>query len=75
MWSNCTHLGMNGWWPKRLRHEIKWNRTANLRGGHGNNLELDLVNEFQNRNFKGNSSNKKNIPKIQCHLISYYKIA
>lgn len=37
----------------RLKNEITWNRTANLRGGPGHNIPLDLVNEFLNRDFKG----------------------
>ena len=45
---------MAGYWPPRLAAEVKWNRTANIRGGYGHNLELDLVNEFLNGDFKGN---------------------
>ena len=37
----------------RLKSEIIWNRTANLSGGLGHNIPLDLVNEFLNRDFKG----------------------
>ena len=44
---------MAGFYPDRIRHEIVWNRVANLRGGLGNNLELDLINEFLNKEFKG----------------------
>ncbi|XP_052223855.1 uncharacterized protein LOC127839505 [Dreissena polymorpha] len=43
---------INGWLPERLRNDLIWNRTVNLRGGIGNNLEADLVNEFLNREFK-----------------------
>jgi hypothetical protein len=45
--------GVNGWLPARLGHDLIHNRTANLRGGCGNNIALDLVNEFLNREFKG----------------------
>ena len=37
----------------RLKNAIKWNRTTDLQGGAGQNLELGLVNEFLNRDFKG----------------------
>jgi hypothetical protein len=30
-----------------------WNRTVNLAGGPGRNLECDIVNEFLNKEFKG----------------------
>ena len=33
---------------------IKWNRTANVNGGLGNNVALDLVNEHLNKDFKHN---------------------
>ena len=56
--------GMVGWWPPRLCAEVKWNRTANVVGGWGNNLELDLINEFLNADFKGiNHANFVNILK------------
>ena len=45
---------MKGFYPTRLRSEITWNRFANMIGGAGNNLELDLVNEHLNNEFKGN---------------------
>ena len=34
---------------------LKWNRVANLHGGAGRNLGLDLINEFLNNDFKGKS--------------------
>ena len=43
---------MNGWFPARLRKEMIWNSTANLTALAGGNLALDLVNEFQNNEFK-----------------------
>ena len=46
-------LDIQGFQTQRLGHEIVWNRTANLTGGEGHNLPLDLVNEFLNRDFKG----------------------
>ncbi|CAG2220040.1 unnamed protein product [Mytilus edulis] len=46
-----------GWLPQRLQEELTWNSTANLSGGPGNNLALDLVNEFQNNEFKSNLRN------------------
>ena len=44
--------GVSGWLPDHLAHDAVWNRTANLVGGPGKNLALDLVNEFENREFK-----------------------
>ncbi|CAC5414325.1 unnamed protein product [Mytilus coruscus] len=41
-----------GWLPQRLQEELTWNSTASLSGCPGNNLALDLVNEFQNNEFK-----------------------
>ena len=45
--------GMAGWWSPRIAAEVKWNRTANISGRFGGNLELDLINEFLNADFKG----------------------
>ena len=38
----------------RKAHQLIWNRTCNTKGGHGNNIPLDLDNEFLNRVFKDN---------------------
>ena len=54
-------VDVQGFQPARIRQEIIWNRTANLRGGEGHNIPLDLVNEFLNRDFKGNKLLHKNI--------------
>ena len=35
--------------------DLTWNRTVNLTGGEASNDEIDLVNEFLNREFKGNT--------------------
>ena len=48
-------VGVNGFYPPRIQEEITWNRVTNLKGGAGHNLELDLVNEFMNNEFKGKS--------------------
>jgi hypothetical protein len=45
--------GINGWLPQRLQKDLLWNRTVNLTGGAGKNLEMDLVNEMLNKEFKG----------------------
>ena len=42
-----------GWLPPRLAEEVVWNRTVNLCGKRNTNLEMDLVNEFINGEFKG----------------------
>jgi hypothetical protein len=44
---------VNGWLPERLRNDLIWNRTVNMRGERDSNDEADLVNEFLNREFKG----------------------
>ncbi|XP_066264517.1 uncharacterized protein [Branchiostoma lanceolatum] len=44
--------GIGGFLPARLRHDLIWNRVANLKGGAGRNIGLDLVNEFLNNDFK-----------------------
>jgi len=36
----------------RSAHQLMWNCTCNPKGGHGNNIPLDLENEFLNRVFK-----------------------
>ncbi len=38
----------------RKAHQLIWNRTCNPKGGRGNNIPLDLDNEFLNRIFKDN---------------------
>uniref|UniRef100_A0A8W8IKI6 Zinc finger PHD-type domain-containing protein n=1 Tax=Magallana gigas TaxID=29159 RepID=A0A8W8IKI6_MAGGI len=44
--------GVSGWLPERLAMDSMWNRTVNLAGGPGRNLECDIVNEFLNKEFK-----------------------
>ena len=39
--------------PKQTKEELLWNATANIKGGEGHNIALDLVNEFLNKEFKG----------------------
>lgn len=46
-----THGGLS----PRLAHQLTWNRTVNVKGGSGNNLEMDLQMEFFNKEFKGKS--------------------
>nr|XP_006824415.1 PREDICTED: uncharacterized protein LOC102804843 [Saccoglossus kowalevskii] len=45
---------INGFLPARLAYEMVWEATANLEGGIGKNIALDLVNEFLNNDFKQN---------------------
>jgi hypothetical protein len=47
-----NYSAVNGWLPARLREEMIWNNTANLTTLPGGNLALDIVNEFQNKEFK-----------------------
>lgn len=49
-----SFLGISGWLPLRLQKDMLWNRTVNLSGGPGKNLEMDLVNEMLNKEFRGN---------------------
>lgn len=46
-------LGISGWLPEPLAHQIMHNRTVNLAGGLGRNIPMDRVNEFYNKEFKG----------------------
>ena len=50
-----NHLltAVNGGVSDRLRHQMVWNRTVNVNGGEGNNIAMDLYNEFINGYFKG----------------------
>lgn len=43
----------NGWESERISHELTWDRVANVNGGRGTNIGLDLLNEFLNNDFKG----------------------
>ncbi|XP_070547020.1 uncharacterized protein [Ptychodera flava] len=45
---------INGYLPARQAEEMLWNATANLKGGAGKNIPLDLLNEFLNNDFKQN---------------------
>ncbi|XP_077862791.1 uncharacterized protein LOC102803909 [Saccoglossus kowalevskii] len=45
--------GVHGWLPKRLAHDLVWNRTINIHGGAGRNIGMDLGTEFLNNEFKG----------------------
>ncbi len=43
---------LNGWMPPKVQADLIWNRTVNLQGGLGRNIEMDLANEFLNCDFK-----------------------
>ena len=47
-----NHSAVNGWLPARFREDMNWNSTANFTALPGGSLSLDLVNEFQNNEFK-----------------------
>ena len=47
-----SNVGINGFYPERIQKEVTWNRTVNLNCGPGNNIAMDLANEFMNRDFK-----------------------
>jgi hypothetical protein len=46
-------VGVNGFYPPDVIHDVVHNRTANIRGGAGHNVGLDWVNEMKVKNFKG----------------------
>ena len=51
----CAHrllTDVNGGTSERIKHQLKWNRTVNNRGGLGHNIEMDLQMEFFNREYK-----------------------
>ncbi|XP_006824574.1 uncharacterized protein LOC102801699 [Saccoglossus kowalevskii] len=47
----------SGFVTKRVAADMIWNSTANMVGGKGHNLALDLINEFLNNEFKKNLKN------------------
>jgi hypothetical protein len=47
------YIGCNGIWQHQIAEEIIWNRTINVKGGHGRNVSMDRYNEFINADFKG----------------------
>ena len=70
MCNDVQLIGIRGFYPPRIREELIWNRVANLRGGAGHNIELDLLNEHLNNEFKG-----ANIFNILHHVHFWYLIA
>ena len=43
---------MNGGVPERVAHQMKWNRTVNVRGGRGHNISMDLAMNHLKEEFK-----------------------
>ena len=56
-------------WLTRLIHDLIWNRTGNVNGGPGQNVALDLVNEFLNNEFKG-ETNQHHKYQLYNHIIN-----
>ncbi|XP_069008879.1 uncharacterized protein [Embiotoca jacksoni] len=53
---NSSHqliAGIEGFYPERVRQDLKWNRVLNVEGKAGGNLSLDLVTEVMISEFKG----------------------
>ncbi|XP_042338790.1 uncharacterized protein LOC121939952 [Plectropomus leopardus] len=53
---NSAHqvvTGMEGFYPERVRHDMKWNRVLNLQGTSGGNVSVDLLTELMISEFKG----------------------
>ncbi|XP_023286175.1 uncharacterized protein LOC111672837 isoform X1 [Seriola lalandi dorsalis] len=53
---NSSHhilTGMEGFYPERVRQDMKWNRVLNLQGTAGGNISLDLLTELMINEFKG----------------------
>ncbi|XP_029982884.1 uncharacterized protein LOC115413890 isoform X2 [Sphaeramia orbicularis] len=45
--------GMEGFYPARVRQDLKWNRVVNPQGTAGGNVSLDLMTELMVNEFKG----------------------
>ncbi|XP_026196227.1 uncharacterized protein LOC113148669 isoform X1 [Anabas testudineus] len=45
--------GIEGFYPQRVRQDMKWNRVLNLQGKAGGNISLDLLTELMINEFKG----------------------
>lgn len=70
---NCALLlGINGWYPATVIDAVVHNRTVNVVGGLGRNVEMDLVCEWLNKDFKGTRyttiSSKNTVVKIQQRI-------
>lgn len=53
---NSSHhmiTGMEGFYPERVRQDLKWNRVLNLQGTSGGNISPDLLTELLISEFKG----------------------
>ncbi|XP_063764454.1 uncharacterized protein LOC134881215 isoform X2 [Eleginops maclovinus] len=53
---NSSHqmiTGIEGFYPERVRQDMKWNRVLNLQGTSGGNVSLDLLTELMINEFKG----------------------
>ena len=48
--------GIEGFYPERVRQDMKWNRVLNLQGTSGGNISQDLLTELLINEFKGRSS-------------------
>jgi len=51
--NNLYFTVVGGFAPERIVQELTWERVANVNGGVGKNIGLDLLNEFLNNDFKG----------------------
>nr|XP_033499074.1 uncharacterized protein LOC117267333 isoform X1 [Epinephelus lanceolatus] len=45
--------GIEGFYPERVRQDMKWNRVLNLQGTSGGNVSVDLLTELMINEFKG----------------------
>lgn len=51
----CAHMlltDINGGTSQRVAHQLKLNRTINVRGGLGHKIEIELQMDFYNREYK-----------------------
>ncbi|VDI31423.1 Hypothetical predicted protein, partial [Mytilus galloprovincialis] len=46
---------------RNKKNDLIWNRTVNYRGGAVHNLEMDLMNEFLNRELKDRIGSSANV--------------
>ena len=56
----------------RLVNDLLWNRTATITGDMGKNIALDLLNEFENNEFKSKYVNNSN---NNLHTVGFITIS
>ena len=65
--------GIEGFYPERIRQDMKWNRVLNLQGTSGGNISQDLLTELLINEFKGriaSSSSSSSSSSVSLKLTS-----